>query len=531
MVPTAHCSSASNDWQLGNSDSTLNGVIFNDFGTIRSGGGRNDFGSDGGFDADIVLAGRDNFWDYTAGDTLTTGNVTGSGSLTVGEPHAGPGNNLTVGGGDLILPDLSGLTGPLFIGGVVDPATTPLNNQSVTVNTNILTVSDVITTGGDIVLLGGQINLDASTMNVGGQMNFVATGTGCNGCANTGGNGDVVVNQAMTVNADSGLIIAAGGIQNSDNLTLDFNGGDFQLAVSEARQETSQPNQLSNAQGVALTAASNNFINALGLSVLETVVTFLNPALQLFALEDISFIDTGLFEEDLTLFGVIGEGIALSLAQCEELDGCAPGITIEEIDRLMESLQARIEELEQRLANGVDDGERARLETLLAGYREELAQFGAYREELQAFLTGPSEGSDLGDDLGDEFVPGQDDLDDAEPAAPSLMESVNTLARVLDKINQRIDFLESLRTDEARRQQLGERTGIDLGAENLNRIIENTRKEADFIETLMQQIIEDSQADLDATFSASLDGPASLDYIVGGTELRTGLLPGDSRWF
>ncbi|MDZ7736350.1 MAG: hypothetical protein U5P41_09780 [Gammaproteobacteria bacterium] len=540
-------SGSASDWDLNSaSGGTLNTIPFDGFNTVRSGsGGNNTLTADGSYNGTVNLRGTRNTWDYTTGATLTTGAVTGNGSLTIGEPAGGPGGDMTVGGGDLVLPNLAGLTGPLFIGGVVDPATTPLNNQSVTINTDILTVNDVITTGGDIVLLGGQIDLDAPTMNIGGQMNFVATGTDCASCGpiNGGaGDGNIHSNQPITVNADSGLIIAAGGIQNSDNLTLDFGGGDFQLAVSQAQQDTSTPNQLSNAFGIEPTNQTFNFINILGLNVVASVVNFFNPALQLFALEDISFIDTGLFEEELSLFGVIGEGIALALAQCEEIEGCAPNVTPEELDTLIEGLEARIGELEKRIAETADPAMREELEQLLADYQAELREFMGYKEELTAFLTGPSEGDDLGDDLGDDFIPGEEELPDEGEApitSPGQFNTVDTLARMLETIQARVEFLESLIGDAARRAELGARTGIDLTEEALNRIIENTRKEADFIESLMQRLIEESQTrremESDDMFSADAGGPPttlpSIGYNAGDLTLHSGYLPMDTRWF
>ena len=71
-----------------------------------------------------LVAGSNNFWYHTAGETLTTATdgVTGTGSLFIPDIDRGP---LIIGTGDLILPDLTDFTGHLVIGGIINPLADP----------------------------------------------------------------------------------------------------------------------------------------------------------------------------------------------------------------------------------------------------------------------------------------------------------------------------------------------------------------------------------------------------------------------
>ncbi len=118
-----------------------------------------------------------------------------------------------------------------------------------------------------------------------------------------------------------------------------------------------------------------------------------------------------LFRRSLSLFGVIGSGIALSLDQCEEAEGCAPNVSEEELDALIAQIEGRIAEIERRLATGgIDaaDGDR-----LLTGFRQELTNFRNYKQQLQDFAAAEE---DFGDDFGDldDFA---EEFDETLPAA------------------------------------------------------------------------------------------------------------------
>ena len=197
-------------------------------------------------------------------------------------------------------------------------------------------------------------------------------------------------------------------------------------------------------------ADTTNFVSGvLGLvNVAAATVIFFNPAAALIGLQEVAFIDVGLFEEELTLFGTIGQGIALSLAQCEEVEGCAPNVTEEELQELIAGLEGRIEELERRLAEEESPAERQRLEELIAGYQEELQNFKGYLEELIAFFAAEEE--EFEEDFEEEEF---DDFDEEIPSGPPDVQTVETLAEMLKVVNARIQWLESLKDDPVERAQ------------------------------------------------------------------------------
>ena len=111
-------------------------------------------------------------------------------------------------------------------------------------------------------------------------------------------------------------------------------------------------------------------LTAAGISIQTSTVLIISPAADLIGLEELGFIDTGLFEQDLTLFGVIGGGIALALAQCEEIEGCAPNVTMEELNEFIAQIEARLVVLHKRARETDDVDENARMENLIVGYQQ-----------------------------------------------------------------------------------------------------------------------------------------------------------------
>ena len=107
----------------------------------------------------------------------------------------------------------------------------------------------------------------------------------------------------------------------------------------------------------------------------------INPATALIGLETLAFVDVGLFEEELTLYGQIGNGIGLALAQCEEQEGCAPNVTEEELNNIISSLEARVVELQRRLVDTTNEDSRSELEELIRGFSQELQNFLDYRKQ------------------------------------------------------------------------------------------------------------------------------------------------------
>ena len=108
-------------------------------------------------------------------------------------------------------------------------------------------------------------------------------------------------------------------------------------------------------------------------------------------LETLAFVDVGLFEEELTLYGQIGNGIGLALAQCEEQEGCAPNVTEEELNNIISSLEARVVELQRRLVDATNEDSRSELEKLIRGFDQEVQNFLDYRKQLIEFLAAGKE--------------------------------------------------------------------------------------------------------------------------------------------
>ena len=128
-----------------------------------------------------------------------------------------------------------------------------------------------------------------------------------------------------------------------------------------------------------------------GLTAGVTNTFSINPATALIGLETLAFVDVGLFEEELTLYGQIGNGIGLALAQCEEQEGCAPNVTEEELVTLISSIEARLVELQRRLVDETNEDVRKELQELINGFDKELQNFLDYRQQLIEFLAAGEE--------------------------------------------------------------------------------------------------------------------------------------------
>jgi len=453
-------------------------IAFDGFDTIRTNGGTNTFTADGDYAGTVRLTAQRNVWDYTAGATLTTGQVTGGGGLLVAEPASGAGSDLTIGPSDLDLPNVTGLTGPLVIGGSLEPLSLPLTgDQTVAVNTDRLTVASAFETGGGLALLGSNVALDASPITVGGQVNLVAAGSTCNGCAGgLSGVGEVILEQQAVIEAQRGAIVANQGIRNSEDLVLNLGDGALELAVDESQREASQPSQASQFRSVALTTELDGFIDVLGLDLVGIQINLVNPAAQTVGIEDVSSLDLSAFEEDLTLFGRVGRGVALSLAQCEQVDGCAPSVTLDEIEASMAAVDERIKLLEQRLEQASAAGKRERVERLIERYRAQREQLVAQREELENFLEGG--GSKEG--VAEQF--------EEQMPEPVDQKTLDTLINMVENMYTRVSFLESLLTSPERRQELAKRLDMELSQERLKRIIDDTMSAIDHVESLVERM-------------------------------------------
>ena len=234
-----------------------------------------------------------------------------------------------------------------------------------------------------------------------------------------------------------------------------------------------------------------------GLTAGVTNTFSINPATALIGLETLAFVDVGLFEEELTLYGQIGNGIGLALAQCEEQEGCAPNVTEEELNNIISSLEARVVELQRRLVDTTNEDSRSELEKLIRGFSQELQNFLDYRKQLIEFLAAGEEEEEeedfedeeeLDEDLDSLLEESESSDDDTE------VDEVSRLAKVLETIKARIEWLESLKANTEERVRLSEVTGIELTQEALDEIIESSKSEANYIENQIRLQIEGKEA-------------------------------------
>jgi hypothetical protein len=476
-------------WQLtGANDGVLSGITFTNFNTVRGGtGGTNTFTANGSYAGTVNLVTTNNTWNHTTGQKLTTGSVTGTGSLTVPGTAA---TALTISSADLNLPTLTSFTGHLIVGGTVAGGVDPFYTGVITVNTSTMTVTDAITSAGSVTLLAGEIFLNNNIT-----VTNSTIGLGANGENGTSGNidasnGPVTLSSlgATGTTAANGVLIADGNIESSENITLTFGGAEVDVAIGTGDEiqfsgVSTNSDNTTDPDFETAVAAGGNLANALFNAGVTTTFS-INPASSLIGLETLAFIDVGLFEEELTLFGQIGTGIALALTQCEEQEGCAPSVGEDEMKHLIESLEGRLLELEKRLAEESDPKIRAELEELILGFNEELKDFQGYLKELQDFFAAEEgDEEDIDDEeLGDDGFIGED-------AA-----SIDYLAKVLETVKARIEWLESLKGNPKERKRLTDATGIKLTQETLDTIIEAAKSEAAFIENQMKLLIEGTEA-------------------------------------
>jgi hypothetical protein len=216
----------------------------------------------------------------------------------------------------------------------------------------------------------------------------------------------------------------------------------------------------------------------------------------LIGLETLAFVDVGLFEEELTLYGQIGNGIGLALAQCEEQEGCAPNVTEEELNNIISSLEARVVELQRRLVDATNEDSRLKLEKLIRGFSQELQNFLDYRKQLIEFLAAGEEEEEEDFEDEEEFDEDLDSLlDESESSdVDAEVDEVSRLAKVLETIKARIEWLESLKANTEERVRLSEVTGIELTQETLDEIIESSKSEANYIENQIRLQIEGKEA-------------------------------------
>ena len=359
-----------------------------------------------------------------------------------------------------------------------------------------MTITTDIVSGGEITLFAGDIVLSAD-ITAGGTIGITAAGPAVDPAAIgniDASNGVVRLTAPANDTPPSGVIIAEDDITNSDNIILSFNFGEVDVAIGAGDEiefngaSINSDNVTDDALEESLTAGSLLFA---GLTAGVTNTFSINPATALIGLETLAFVDVGLFEEELTLNGQIGTGIGLALAQCEEQEGCAPNVTEEELDTIISSLEARLVELQRRLVDETNDDARVELQELIKGFDKELQNFLDYRQQLIEFLAAGEE-EEVEDDFEDEeeFDEDLDSLLEESDAVEIEVDEVTRLARVLETIKTRIEWLESLKANTEERVRLSEITGMELTQEALDEIIEAAKSEASYIENQIRLQIE-----------------------------------------
>ncbi len=463
---------------------------------------KNTFTANGEYTGVVTLPGNDNTWIYTQGKVLTRGTVEGGGALTINRhtrssPNTG---DLTVGVDDLNLPALNQFSGHLVIGGFLDPAgffplTRGNSGDTINIYTETLTVSSSIDTGGPLTLLAGDIVLNAD-ITAGDTIAMMAVGP----LVSAQLRGDITAQVPVVLTAPlvqdraSGEIIASGNIINSNNINLAFSGGEVDVATgSNVATEFNRGSFFSDVTTYPGFTAFLRFIseeqviNGAHFTNVDIVRAYFSPTIGLTGLEALAFIDVGLFDRELTLFSSIGTGIALPLAQCEEQEGCAPSVSEDELDELIENLEARLLELEKRLVDeGIKPEEQADIETLIEGFNEELQKFRVYRKELKDFFAAEEEAFEDDEELiGD---------GEALPGIESDADKLTRLTNILKIVRARIAWLENLKEESEERTRLGRKVGVELNLEALDAIIEGAGAEAVFIENRIRLLIERIEA-------------------------------------
>ena len=162
---------------------------------------------------------------------------------------------------------------------------------------------------------------------------------------------------------------------------------------------------------------------------------------------------------------------------------------------MISSLEARLVELQRRLVDETNNDTRAELQELIKGFDKELQNFLDYRQQLIEFLAAGEE-EEIEEDFEDEeaFDEDLDSLLEESDSVEIEVDEVTRLARVLETIKTRIEWLESLKANTEERVRLSEITGIELTQEALDEIIEAAKSEANYIENQIRLQIEGKEA-------------------------------------
>ena len=332
--------------------------------------------------------------------------------------------DLEDGPGHIAADKFSNFKGTLAIGGefALGNDGDVLNGTVLSAPADYITVSESLLTGGNLLLIGSTVDFSqGNNITVGagapgdGTIVVMALGdkvqAGNNGRPNGVALGNISApTGANTVTFTGGrvMLAASNEVQNSTNMIMDLNGGEVLVAQGARATKTRIDfNVRSRAQASATNVTDTGLVaslTALGAPanlLQNTRASFPNPAAILTILQAVAFVDSSLFEEDLSLFGIIGDGIAKSLDQCEDAEGCAPSVTEEQLAALIGGLEQRIAAIEKEIASGATtQGEGA---TLLSQYRAELASYRDYQTQLHAYLEKQQQDEVGGDEFEDVF--------------------------------------------------------------------------------------------------------------------------------
>jgi len=123
--------------------------------------------------------------------------------------------------------------------------------------------------------------------------------------------------------------------------------------------------------------------------------------------------DTTALAAEASLFKSIGQGIALSLAQCEGQSSCNPAVSKDELVHLLETLDKRINDLVARQEQ--KQGDYTEVMTAYVNQRE---AYRGYQADLEKFTGGATGAEDLGKDTFGETPATGAETPPAEEAAP-----------------------------------------------------------------------------------------------------------------
>ena len=272
-----------------------------------------------------------------------------------------------------------------FLPNPTDPTDT-FNGALTQVNADYIGIAEPFMTSGNIVMAGSVIefaptnvvtNVNLAAGNPGdGDVALIALGTqlqpASDGFGGVEPNGDIIAPaaQEVTITGGRALLASTNEIVNSEQILLQLgsppgeilvtqgdaatNVVDFKIGSSADDSNTTDTDTLTILNSVAQLISTGAFagFGAAGVSfsditsAQQSIVSIFNPAAVLTLLQAISFLDASAFESELSLFGIIGEGIAQSLDQCEDAEGCAPSVTEEELAGFIDVLSDRISRLE-----------------------------------------------------------------------------------------------------------------------------------------------------------------------------------------